>query len=299
MNFYNLLYIEPNEQRQLGGRHYKAEERIDLYVRNTCVLDKSIKINGMKGITLLTNDENTILQSLKRIGYNELVVKGIDFSLNVVKGIRFYSAHYKIDVFKYFSQLPEDEYCILLDSDMVCLNAFTKEQLAIINEKKPLVYNLARYGGEKKLKDIQSIDPNVSWAVWVGGEFIGGTASFFTKLYDEIMLFKEDYWKGVNNELFHVGDEMLTTIALARLHDEVHTCDAGVLGFVHRYWSVHETKSIYSYSVPFIHLPGDKIFLGKVNLNAKSVTELMKGYELWHMMCRGKQRLKTVLRKNK
>lgn len=141
MTFYNLMYIDPSEKRQLGGIQYKAEERIDLYIRNTCALDRSLKINGMKGVTLLTNDETIVFQSLNRIGYNDLQVKRIDFSLNVVKGIRFYSAHYKIDVFKYLGQLPDDEYSILLDSDMVCMNAFTKEQLAIVKEKKPLVYN--------------------------------------------------------------------------------------------------------------------------------------------------------------
>ena len=49
MKYYNLMYIDLDEKRTLGGRSYTAEKRIDLYVKNSCILDKSLKINGHRG----------------------------------------------------------------------------------------------------------------------------------------------------------------------------------------------------------------------------------------------------------
>lgn len=72
------------------------------------------------GITLLTNSKTTILDSLSRIGYDGLDVEEIEFTLNVPKGINFYSAHFKIDVFKYHSMKNDSEYSLLLESELIC-----------------------------------------------------------------------------------------------------------------------------------------------------------------------------------
>lgn len=81
---------------------------------------------------------------------------------------------------------------------------------------------------------------------WVGGEFIGGTASFFKKIYDEILSFKDAYWSVINHGLFHVGDEMLTSIAFAHLRQKQNLCpvDAKWFGVIHRYLSAYESRSI-------------------------------------------------------
>lgn len=238
------------------------------------------------GVIILTNNASAINSSLGRIGYCDVEVKEISFSLDVPKGIPFYSAHFKIDVFNYLGTLS-GEYSILLDSDIVCLHPVNDEFMSIVEEGCPMVYNLPSYGGKKKIRDVQSILPSVKWLPWAGGEFLGGTSEFFKTLYDTIISFKDSYWAVVNKGLFHVGDEMMTTIALAILRKEQHvSCvDAGVMGFVYRYWSVHEKRKALSFDSPFLHLPGDKVFFSKVNIHSNSISEIMQGYELWHKWC--------------
>lgn len=287
MKYYNLMYIDLDEKRTLSGRSYTAEKRIDLYIKNSCILDKSLKINGhLEGVIILTNNSSLIHASLSRIGYSDVEVKEIPFSLDVPKGIPFYSAHFKIDVFNYLGTLS-GEYSILLDSDIVCMHSVNEEFLSIVEEGHPMVYNLPSYGGEKKIKDVQSILPSVRWLPWAGGEFIGGTSDFFKSLYDTIISFKDSYWDVVNDGLFHVGDEMMTSIALSILRKQKHVycADAGMMGFIHRYWSVHERRKALSFDCPFLHLPGDKVFFSKVNLHSDSIREIMQGYELWHKWC--------------
>ena len=105
--------------------------------------------DGLGGVKLLTNNKSFIDDSLRRIGYEELEVVEIPFSLNVPKGIPFYSAHYKVDVFRYLATLPEDEYSILLDSDVVCMREFPAEYYELIKQGVPSVYYLNAYGGVK------------------------------------------------------------------------------------------------------------------------------------------------------
>lgn len=47
--FYTLMYIDKGEKRRLAGRMYSQEQRVDLYVKSLCVLDKSLRINGYGG----------------------------------------------------------------------------------------------------------------------------------------------------------------------------------------------------------------------------------------------------------
>lgn len=297
--FYNLMYIDLSEKRLLAGKVYSDEQRIDVFVKNSCVLDKSLKINNiLGGVIILTNNREAILQSIHRIGYPDIKVQEINFSLDVPKGIRFYSAHFKIDAFRYFSTRPKTEYQIMLDSDVVCLHSFSDEFMSIIGEGLPTVYYLNVEGGDKKLKDVKTIVDDVSWLPWAGGEYIGGTADFFKSLYDEIVTFKDKYWKALNNELYHIGDEMLTSIALARLRKKnFYPINVAPFCIIYRYWSVFETQRLFDVNTSFIHLPGDKIFLKRVNLNSNNVQDLLKGYESYHQLQRLKQFVKKVIRK--
>lgn len=43
------MYIDKGEKRRLAGRMYSQEQRVDLYVKSLCVLDKSLRINGYGG----------------------------------------------------------------------------------------------------------------------------------------------------------------------------------------------------------------------------------------------------------
>ena len=49
LKFYNLMYVDLEEKRYLSGKTYNNEERIDLYVKGSCVLDRSLRINSLSG----------------------------------------------------------------------------------------------------------------------------------------------------------------------------------------------------------------------------------------------------------
>lgn len=212
-------------------------------------------------------------------------------------GIPFYSAHFKIDVYRYLSQQPDNEYSILLDGDVVCMKCFSDEFYSIVGEGLPMVYYMEGYGGSKKIQDVKKIVSDITWMPWAGGEFIGGKNDFFAALYNDIMEFKEGYWKVVHDDLFHVGDEMLTSIALQRLRKKaVYPVDAKNFGVIHRYWSIHERKSLHDYHVTLMHLPGDKVFFKGVDLESDSVLQLLKGYNLYHSIQRIKGMVHHILR---
>ena len=86
------------------------------HLNNALVLALSLKTQGI-AFTLLTNKKSVIDKYLfdKRI---ELKVEQIPFSTSVPSGIKFYSAHFKFDVFRYFASLKID-YIAFCDLDVV------------------------------------------------------------------------------------------------------------------------------------------------------------------------------------
>lgn len=279
LNIYSLMYVADSESKKFSGHVYQGIEKIDCYVKGACVLDRSLKLNGFsQGLILLVNDDRAVLESLSRVGYSDLKLKRIDFELNVPVGCRFYSAHFKIDVFKYFSTRPDNEYSILLDSDVVSITSFKEDFYAVVNKGVPMIYALSGYGGAKKYEDVNKIVDDVDWMQWAGGEFIGGKNDFYKQLYEDVLKFKDRYWDNIHSDLFHVGDEMLTSIALRHLYDRFSPIDAGALGVIYRYWSRYEVFNYTRYQTTLVHFPGDKAYFNKVNLNQNSISNIMKAY---------------------
>ena len=274
VKFYTLLYIDKAETRLLAAKTFSNNERIDLFVKNACVLDKSLKNFELEGVTVLTNSLSELENSKKRIGYQDLNIREIDFTLTPPKGIPFYSAHFKIDVYKYFSTLPNDEYSILMDNDIVMLNKMSEEFKNIINSGIPLTYHIKDYIGISRLKDIRRIDSSIIADQWCGGEFIGGCNNFYEALYSDILNFKDKYFAEIQNGLFHIGDEMLTTIGFERLRAKgLYYYDAYILGIIYRYWGNDEPYSLSHYPITFLHLPYDKVWCSKINVEKFTSSE--------------------------
>lgn len=148
------------------------------------------------------------------------------------------------------------------------------------------------------MEDISKIVDDVKWCSWAGGEYIGGTNSFFKDLYNDICSFKGSYWNNIDNGLFHVGDEMLTSIALCHLRDRYYTVDAGVQGFIYRYWSIYEELGYKNVDASLVHFPGDKEFFYKVDLSADTVSGIMSGYKIYRIKCLMKGLVKKILDKD-
>ena len=275
------MYIDKNEQRRLQGKNRQFEERIDIFMKNAALLDKSLKWNGLGNLTLLTNDSSTLEESLSRINYHINAVD-IPFSLNVPKGIRFYSAHFKIDAFNYFGSRPDDEYSILLDNDIVQLSNFPTFFYEVIESGIPTCYHLnigSKY--ETALQDCRKAVPNLPLIQWTGGEYWGGINSFFSTLYNKVNIFADKYFCSLNDEQFHIGDEMLTTIALAQLKSEgIYYFDIGLTHIIKRYWGMHESKPLSSFDPVFAHLPADKVWISNLDLNTiNSSTDFINKYQ--------------------
>lgn len=299
-NFYTLLYIDPSERRVLSGKEYTAQSRIDLFVRNACLLDRTLRLNGLSlGGGVLTNDTEAINASLREIGY-ELTVREIPFSLNVPAEIRFYSAHFKIDAFRFFAGLPQDEYSILLDSDVVCMRPPDLAFGEAVSSETPMFYRLEG-AGAVHFSSAKKIDSGLTRLDWAGGEFIGGNAVFFQTLYDEIGLvwsaYLREQWKGLS----HIGDEMPTSISLQRLRERgLHIVDAGEQKFIYRYWGNEERCSPAETKAMFVHLPYDKVFCAKLDLSAlHSVSDFSAAFR-WRIfrneIVRRIKRLRKILR---
>lgn len=275
--FYTLLYLDPEEKKCMSGRTLTSERRIDVFVKNACMLDKSLEwtfmlndANGFENkLTVLTNNRPMVEEALKRIGYDRLNIEEIKFTLNVPRGIPFYSAHYKIDAFRYLSTMPDSQYSILLDNDVIASGYPNQELCNIIRSGKPICYVLPNYGGEndRKITDIHKISPSIIACEWIGGELLGGVNSLYSTLYDHCNRISPSYFSHVNSNLFHVGDEFLTSLALAKIREEgLSLFNAGALNGIYRYWGVMERKSPEKYKVAFLHLPSDKFWTASLPL---------------------------------
>ena len=274
IQFYSLLYVE-NENENLVQNFGSASSKppkikdLELYTKSCANLKKSLNAQGLN-YTVLTNNEK-LLKNLQ----SDLEIKEIDFSLKVPKSISFYGAHFKIDVFKYFS-LQKNDYSILLDIDEICINPMPKNILQAVKNNIALFYDVTEQmypdaGRERLINDLSLFCPNADLGIWAGGEFIGGDSEFFEKLYNSICKISEKYFE-CQNELFHKGDESLTSAALqCLLKNGVAMLNAGSFGAITRFWSCgtkHCQKLFPSIKDCFLlHLPADKNFLAKTSFD--------------------------------
>jgi hypothetical protein len=247
---------------------------------NCCkLLYHSLKKHSQK-LIVLTNEPDFIIRH--EPGLN---VDKVDFEMDIPEGIRFFSAHHKIDVFKHLS-LYGDDYSILLDSDVVCVNNIPENMNKIIQEKIPMYYDITdqcypAYGRKKMIEDKTLVMGYESLGNWCGGEFLGGDKFFFTQIYKKCIGYWEKYIVNINH-FHHQGDEMLTSCAIEKYFLEGRPIfNAGSIGGVGRYWSVktmHIGKPFEAYYDNFLlHLPADKEYLAKYD-ESDGFIEKYKGY---------------------
>jgi hypothetical protein len=265
MKFYTLLHLQQNEKSLHNGSASSFREQIELYIACIKTLDKSLKRAG-SSLSVITNHADYVSEIFD--GY-QIDIITIPFSLNVPSGISFYSAHFKIDVYKYFSSL-DSNYVALVDNDIFCLNAEPPHLKGLIELGIPMYYDVTDQivpseSREVLLRDKQKVSGDNVIGIWAGGEFMAGPPSFFRLLHDEINAISESYFKH-QSTLFHKSDETLTSIAIERLLIRgLNIIDAGGLDIIGRYWSPkpnHVQRSFDAYHDHFlVHLPSDKKFL--------------------------------------
>ena len=76
------------------------------------------------------------------------------------------------------------------------------------------------------------------------------------------------------NEMFHQGDEMLTSIATEKMKlNGWKIIDGGTVDLIYRYYSIIENKTIDNYKSWMYHLICDKHFLANINYTQYNTNE--------------------------
>jgi hypothetical protein len=285
MKFFTLIHICKEEQSIHNNSFTKSfDEQINLYLNCAKQLHRSLVPAGIE-LIVLTNDK-AFLHRLNKEGYPVEILQ-LQFVSKYPSGIKFYSAHFKLEVFDYLASINE-EYTALVDSDMLCLNEMPVAFKSGINEKLPLYYDITNqvvpaYGAENIIRDKELVSGKVSTELWAGGEFIAGPPSFFGSLSKEIKKVEASYFQHVNS-LHHQGDEMLTSVAIEALKEsgDFEIGEAGALSIVGRFWSykpLHKQKPITAHTTHFLlHFPSDKKFIAGLPFDKLSGEAFFKKY---------------------
>lgn len=289
MYFYSLFYLQENDDK-VESVNLNSNNHLKVYIDNMFFLSKTLfDASGCK-LNVVTNN----IEKIKEIG------RGIDkycdfleinFDTKIPGNAKFYSAHYKLDVLRYFSQLPIDNYIGLIDIDIVCTGENFDKLKSLFEKKYNLVYEITEqrssaYGMPNLKKDLGLILGRNSEGNWYGGEFIFGNPIFFKKLIVEIDKIYVNYVKNLDY-LSHHGDEVIVSAAVEILKNQgVLIKSVNNIGIIERYWSVypkHKQKKLSFYlNNFFLHLPSDKEFIAdNISLNLSDFINKYKKYVLF------------------
>lgn len=261
--YYSLLYIDQvrNRNTNLAG----GGDPVDVYLACACLCAKAFRSAG-QSYCLVTNDAGEIQRRLERLQIGDLPVVSFEFLLQVPQGIPFYSAHFKLDLFRGFGSGEFGKDVGLVDLDTVLLRTLPEcgaMGVYDISDQVLPVYEQSRIDADMEKISGRSIPQ----ARWYGGEFVTGSESMFRAISSYVETFWENYIQNVGS-LAHNGDEMIMSAALncARI-DGVSLVDYGKNGSVARWW----TSRTRHQQPPFdavkgsalLHLPADKIFLAR------------------------------------
>lgn len=285
IKFYGLLHLSEDDSSPTNVSVKDFRDKIAVYVNCAINLSNSLQLRNVE-FTLLTNKKD-VVEEIVQSNCQTLKVKEIPFRTKVPHGIKFYSAHFKLDAFRYLSSL-NDDYVGLCDLDMVCINNFPRCFSNNVKQKIPMFYDISdqvipAYGHEAIIRDLESIHCLESEGRWSGGEFISGSPEFFLTLTKEVDSIYNNYISNLDN-LHHVGDEPATSAALEIIRKKgTYIADAGTLGIVGRFWSakiLHPQKPFDYFKQCFLlHLPSDKRFLADMARGkTMELSEFTKAY---------------------
>ncbi len=305
MKLFTLIHICSQESSLHNSRTKNFDDQIRLYLVCAKNLHASLKQENLD-LSILTNDKQ-YLSKFFSVDWHIEVIE-LPFTLQVPSGIKFYSAHFKLEVFNFLANCDQP-YVGVLDSDMLCVNKMPKHLRTIIQLEVPLYYDITdqtapAYGLDVLISDKEKLTRQKSLGIWAGGEFISGPPSFFAAVYKEVEEITTEYF--ANFHLFHhQGDEMITSVAIENLMmaKKFTIIDAGSLGIVGRFWGVntlHVQKSVEAYLDHFlIHLPADKAFLSGLSDQQLKSKRFFNKYRMYLLKKSLRKGLGKIVRKIK
>ena len=276
IQFFGLLHLADEEYSAVNLKVRNFTEQIGVYVSNASLLSKSLEAQGLD-FTLLTNNKSKLIELAGDLCKN-LRIEQIECKITVPSGIKFYSAHYKIEVFRHIGTLDID-YAIFCDLDMICLAPLPIVFETIVSQGIPLIYDITDqmspvFGQEMMIDMFQALHSMPSEGRWIGGEFMGGSPDFFEKLTFEIERILPIYFEKISQSAIATegNDEVYSTTAIEVMQrNGIYISDAGLLNIVGRFWSSgtqHSQKPLRYFEKSFLlHLPANKYFLSNFDSN--------------------------------
>jgi len=264
---FGLLHVADDVQHPVNLDR-SAGSPIDVYLRCAAQCARSFTAQGM-AFTLVTNSPDVLRVRAQELGLEELSIAGHAFQWAIPAGLRFHSAHYKLELIEAIGEGRFGSAALLVDIDTVLLKPF---KLPPLPHDGLVAYDI---GAEIFVhtdwpvhRDLEAVAGRpLAEPRWWGGEFLAGTSAGFVRLAATIA----DRWQSYllqAGTLHHVGDEMLVSAALNILAQDGFTIvNAGRPGGVLRWWSARTT-----FSQPRMrdvadrslwHLPADKPFLAR------------------------------------
>jgi len=293
LKVYSLLHLEEGTYSAVNFKPEDFKQQILTYYFNACNLANSLESFGLE-YAIITNSESELLSIISGLT-KKLKIIEINFCLTVPKKIKFYSAHYKIEAFKFLSK-QKSGYHILMDVDMVMVNPISRNLDNLIKNNIPIVYDISNQLHAKDIhEDITKLSNSIIDPKWFGGEFISGSPNFFNNLSRIIERITDKYFM-VYSEMNHTSDESITSTAINIMLQEGQHIYNGDRGIVNRYWSTnveHKQKLLlYKCNSVFLHLPYDKYFLASISHRTfKPKTFLIK-----YLIYRFYKRLRILLK---
>lgn len=262
-----ILHVADTVQHPVNlGRSIRSP--IDVYLRCAALCSRSFAAQGTS-FTLITNAPDALRARASQLDLSDLPIAGHAFRWAIPAGLRFHSAHYKLELIEAIGWGQFGPTALLVDIDTVLLKPFA---LPPLPHAGLLAYDIGHeifvHADWPVAKDLAAVaGRTLSRPRWWGGEFLAGTSNGFARLATAI----GDHWErylDLAERLHHVGDEMLVSVALNLLDDDGFAIvDAGVSGGVLRWWSARTTfpqprlRDVADRSL--WHLPADKPFLAE------------------------------------
>jgi hypothetical protein len=271
MQFFGFLHLQDGENSAVNLKARSFRHRVVTYVKNADLLSQSLRAHGHE-FTLLTNRADLIRQFAPAIS-DSLAITTIDFTTRVPSGVRFYSGHFKLDAFRYLSQLPYG-YVAHIDLDMVCFNDAPLALREAEESGQALYYDITNQvvpsAGEEPLRrQLEEILGRPVTLDWSGGEFLAGPPKFFAALTEAVESIFERYLD-VSVGRYRVGNEPYQNAAIEILREKGWDIrDAGEMRIVGRYWNMpvkHAQPAFSAFDDIFLlHLPVDKHVLSLIH----------------------------------
>jgi hypothetical protein len=269
IRFFGLLHFKKNENKRLNFNSLNDDQKVLVYLKNAILLDKQLKFYGYY-LILITNEERYLIRLLKKLNY-KIELKTINFKTQVPKDTHFYSCHFRVDIFKYFSKL-RNIYSVLLDLDILVLNDpkkiqyCNKKNISLLNDITQNV--VPAYGKSRILKKLKILNPDIQKVRWYGGDFFAGNDIFYKFLYQKTKFYQKKFVKNIT-KLTDQTDELFISASVHDLkkNNSLKINNGNISSIFIRYWNtnvLHSQKKIDYYKrFILLHIPADKIFLSK------------------------------------